>query len=99
MNDERDQQRASELRIVEVLIDEHASVDCNLVQIGETWAIHGLVAVDGDVIMAEFGNQEDAEEALQRIVAAEEERHSGPAGASIVAVECVGVEVIDRRSP
>jgi hypothetical protein len=62
----------AEMQIIEALIDEHVRVDCNLVPIDEnTWAIHGSIAVDGNVILAEFGNREDAEAALVRIAAAE----------------------------
>jgi hypothetical protein len=91
MTDGLDQQRSKELQIIEVLIDEHARVACNLVQIGQTWAIHGLLAVDGDEIMAEFTHKEGAEYAMRRISAAE--------AASTVSVQCIGFEVTNRRSP
>lgn len=72
MNNELGQHRNPELRIIEELIEEHVRVDCNLVQIdAHTWAIHGTIAVDGQVILAEFSNQRDAETALERIAAAE----------------------------
>jgi hypothetical protein len=59
-------------RLVEELIDEHVRVDCNLIPIdANTWAIHGSVAVDGNVILAEFDNKDDAEAALERIAAAQ----------------------------
>ena len=72
MTAEFDPRENPEFRIIEELIDEHVRVDCNLIQIDDqTWAIHGSIAVDGQVIMAEFTNQSDAELALERIVAAE----------------------------
>jgi hypothetical protein len=74
MNDERPQPAKSELEIIEVLIDEHVRFDCNLIQIdAQTWAIHGSIAVDGEVILAEFSNKGDAETALERLSAAEEQ--------------------------
>jgi len=60
----------SEQRIVEELIDEHVRVSCQIVPIdAQTWAIHGLVAVDGEVILAEFDDPEDAELALEQLAA------------------------------
>jgi hypothetical protein len=61
-----------DLRTIEALIDEHVLVDCRLVAIdAETWAIHGYIAVDGNVIVAEFTDQREAEAAIERIEAAE----------------------------
>jgi hypothetical protein len=61
-----------DLRTIEALIDEHVLVDCHLVPIdAETWAIHGYIAVDGNVIVAEFTDQLEAEAAIVRIEAAE----------------------------
>ena len=71
MNDERGEQTNAELVVIETLIDEHVRVDCNLIQIDhETWAIHGTVAVDGEVIVAEFDSMEEAQSALERIAGA-----------------------------
>jgi hypothetical protein len=64
----------SEQHIVEVLIDEHVQVSCQLVPIDEhTWAIQGSIAVDGEVILAEFDSAEDAERAVEELAATEEE--------------------------
>jgi hypothetical protein len=77
MNDNGTERTSPELRIIEELIDERVRVDCNLIQIDEqTWAIHGTIAVDGEVIVAEFSNQSEAKLALERIAAAEN-RHGG----------------------
>ena len=47
------------VEIVQALIDQHAHVDRDIVPIDtSTWAIHGLIAVDGEVIMAEFTEHE-----------------------------------------
>lgn len=72
INEERGEQANAELVIIETLIDEHVRVDCNLIQIDrETWAIHGTIAVDGEVIVAEFTDQAEAQFALERIAAAQ----------------------------
>jgi hypothetical protein len=64
---------ASEQRVVQELVDEHVHVSCQLVPIDErTWAIRGSIAVDGEVILAEFDNPEDAELALEQLAASEE---------------------------
>jgi hypothetical protein len=43
------------LRFIEELVDEQATVAGDVLAIDEhTWAIHGSIAMDGDVIMAEF---------------------------------------------
>ncbi len=60
------------LRLIEELIDEHIRVDCTIIPIDDsTWAIHGSVVVDGNVILAEFDSRDDAEDALARINAAQ----------------------------
>jgi hypothetical protein len=62
----------SEQRVVQALVDEHVHVSCQLVPIDEqTWAIRGSIAVDGEVILAEFDNPEDAEVALEQLAASE----------------------------
>jgi hypothetical protein len=64
----------SEQRVVEVLVDEHVQVSCQLVPIDDhTWAIQGSIAVDGEVILAEFDNPEDAELALEELAASEDD--------------------------
>jgi hypothetical protein len=61
-------------RVVQELVDEHIQVSCDLVFIDEnTWAIHASIAVDGEVLVAEFDNRADAQSALEQIAAAEQE--------------------------
>ena len=63
----------AEQRIVQEVLDRHLLVS-GLVPIGdETWAIYGSIPVDGEVIVAEFDSRADAESALERIAAAEQE--------------------------
>jgi hypothetical protein len=65
--------------VIQELIDEHARVSGDIVPIdGHTWAIHGLIAVDGDVIMAEFGQLEQAREVLEQIRLGVEESPPAP---------------------
>jgi hypothetical protein len=60
------------LQLIEELIDEHIRVDCTLIPIDDsTWALHGTVVVDDNVIVAEFDTKDDAEDALARINAAQ----------------------------
>ncbi len=64
--------REGAMELIEVLIDEHVRIDCNIIPIEDgTWAIHGSIAVDGNVILAEFDSRDDAEAALERIAAAQ----------------------------
>jgi hypothetical protein len=59
-------------QVVQELIDEHVHVSCDLVPIdGQTWAIHGSIAYEGEVIVAEFQDQADAEAALMELAASE----------------------------
>jgi hypothetical protein len=42
---------------------------------GETWAIHGSIAVDGEVIMAEYASEERARVALGELAGTEPQRN------------------------
>ena len=67
MNNEPEQM-SSKVRFIEELIHENAIVAGDIVAIdSQTWAIHGFIPVDGDVIMAEFDRLDDATAALQQI--------------------------------
>jgi hypothetical protein len=58
-------------RVVEELIAEHLEASCDVVVIAEgTWAIHGLVAYQGEMILAEFEDRETAMHALLELAAA-----------------------------
>lgn len=71
-NEER---RVSSLRpevMIDALLHQHARIAGDIVEINQsTWAIHGSIPVDGDVILAEFDLRENAVEALARISDAE----------------------------
>jgi hypothetical protein len=50
-----------QLVFLEELVEEHATIAGDVVEIdAHTWAIHGSIAVDGDVIMAEYDTEEHA---------------------------------------
>jgi hypothetical protein len=58
-------------RVVEELVAEHLEASCDVVLITEgTWAIHGLVAYEGEMILAEFRDRETAVLALLELAAA-----------------------------
>jgi hypothetical protein len=77
MNAEHDRQSDALQRIIEDLVYEHVRVSGDTFQIDtHTWVIHGFIAVDGDVIMAKFDSQDDADAAIQRLWQAEDE--TGP---------------------
>ena len=62
-----------ELVFLEELVEEHATIAGDVVEIDtHTWAIHGSIAVDGDVIMAEFDSEEHAQTVLGEL---SEEEH------------------------
>ena len=72
MNDERGEQTDRGQRIIEELIDEHVRFHYDLLPIDDqTWAIHGSIVVDGEVILAEFATQDDARSALAQLSRAE----------------------------
>jgi hypothetical protein len=72
MNHELGEQSIAQQRIIEDLIYEHARVARDIVQIdAQTWAIHGFIAVDGEVIMAEFNSRNAAEAAIEQLWAGE----------------------------
>ncbi len=65
-------------RLVQEIVDEHV-VRCDLAPIGDqAWAIYGSIAVDGNVIVAEFGNRADAQSLLDQITLAEHRIGSAP---------------------
>jgi hypothetical protein len=64
--------RDRQLTFLEELVGEHATVAGDVIEIGaHTWAVHGFIAVDGDVIMAEYDTEEHARIALDELFTAE----------------------------
>jgi hypothetical protein len=73
--------RASDMQVVQALIDVQYPYDCDVIPINDnTWAIHGPIPVEGEMILAEFSTKEEAELALQLLAAAQQrtgESHGG----------------------
>ncbi len=70
MNGELGGRPDRQLLFLEELVEEHATVAGDVVEIDtHTWAIHGSIAVDGDVIMAEFDTQDEARAVLNELAA------------------------------
>jgi hypothetical protein len=70
MIDPRVEQTDSQLMFLRELLGEHATVAGDVVELGtDTWAIHGSIPVDGDVIMAEYGTRDQARHALDQLTA------------------------------
>jgi hypothetical protein len=56
-----------QLEFLRVLEQENAAIAGNIVPMGDgLWGIHGDIAVDGDVLMAEFTNYDDARRVLDQ---------------------------------
>ena len=72
MSNELGKQSSAHQQIVEELIQVHARVARDVVQIApSTWAIHGPIAVDGEVIMAAFNSRQAANVAIDQLWSAE----------------------------
>lgn len=51
--------------VIDALLHQQARLAGDVVQVaGETWALHATMPVDGEVIVAEFPNRDDARAAL-----------------------------------
>jgi len=54
--------------IVDELVSEHARVSGDAFKIDSShWGIHGLIPVDGDVILAKFDSRSEAQDAIQQL--------------------------------
>ena len=57
-----------QLRFLRALLDEHAWIDGDVLHISDdTWAIHGGIPVDGEVLMAEFTSYAEARYVLDQV--------------------------------
>ena len=67
-----------QLVFLEEMVEEHATISGDVLEVdAHTWAIHGQIAVDGDVIMAEFESEEHARIVLGELAAEEGGRPPG----------------------
>ena len=65
MTDAQHEQDDEKVLLLQQLIEDRATIASDIVEVDpHTWAIHGVIPVGGDVIMAEFETQEQAKEAL-----------------------------------
>jgi hypothetical protein len=68
VNDPRVNQPENQLEFLEEMVEENASIAGDVIQVGtHLWAIHGFIAVDGDVLMAEFDSYDQATSTLERL--------------------------------
>jgi len=52
----------------DAVVSTHADIGGDIVQVGvSTWALHGFIAYDGEVLLAEFDDLFTARQALNRI--------------------------------
>lgn len=50
------------------LVEEHATIAGDILEVGpHTWAIHGSIPVDGEVILAEYDTQNAARQILREL--------------------------------
>jgi hypothetical protein len=57
-----------QLQFLEELVRAHANVAGDILQIGtSTWAIHGSIPVDGDVLVARYDSRDEASHVLAQL--------------------------------
>jgi hypothetical protein len=58
------------LQFQDELVPERSAIAGDVLKISDdTWAIHGIIPVDGDVILAEFGSYVEARSVLDQLAA------------------------------
>jgi hypothetical protein len=68
MNETLGTHAGQQLRFLQDLEDENAWISPDIIPVGYgIWAIHGVIAVDGNVLMAEFWSYDDARRVLDRL--------------------------------
>ena len=61
-----------QVQLLRELEDEYASIAGDIVKVGDgAWAIHGVIPVDGDVLMAEFQTYDEARSVLDSVTSDE----------------------------
>jgi|SoiMethySBSTD1v2_1073268.scaffolds.fasta_scaffold5280332_1 hypothetical protein len=74
MNSPPDRDPDRQLHFLLEFLDENASIDGDVLEISShTWAIHGEVPVDGEILMAEFETYDEARSMLDQV-----RRSTGP---------------------
>jgi hypothetical protein len=68
MDDQRDEQPDRQLAFLQELIEEHAIIAGDIIEVApDTWAIHGSIAVDGEVLLAEYHTPDQARITLGKL--------------------------------
>ena len=68
MNDPRSKDPDRQLQLLRVLLQDKGTIDCDVLEIATgTWAIHGDIPVDGEILMAEFDTYEEARYVLDQV--------------------------------
>jgi hypothetical protein len=68
MKETRGQQPDRQLRFIQELLDENVYIAGDVAEVDtHTWAIHGVIPVGGDVIVAEFDTYDEARVVLDTI--------------------------------
>lgn len=81
MHDERGEGWLPPEAILDALLHPPAHLAGDILEINpDTWAIHGSIPVDGEVILAEFDRWETAHEALARLAEADPSGSEGEPG-------------------
>jgi hypothetical protein len=79
MNDPPGKDPDRQLQLLRGLLEDNGAVECDVLKIGtDTWAIHGVIPVDGEVLMAEYDSYEAARHALDEVLG---EREGQPTSA------------------
>ena len=68
------------VQFLQELVEENAWIQGSVLYVGyDIWAIHGIIAVDGDVLMAEFESYDQAQSALDEVLSTPRGHHSSNA--------------------
>ena len=68
MNEASDKDPDRQLQFLRDLLEENAWIDGDVFEISnDTWAIHGVIPYDGEVLMAEFGTLDEAKHVLDQV--------------------------------
>ncbi len=77
MTDAQGEQDDERILFLKQLIEDRATLAADVVEVDpHTWAIHGVIPVGGDVLMAEFETEDQAKKVLGKLSAPE---HGPPA--------------------
>jgi hypothetical protein len=72
MTDAQHEQDDEKILFLRQLLEDRATIAADIVEVdSQTWAIHGVIPVGGDVIMAEFETQDEAKAVLGELSAPE----------------------------